>query len=163
MSVDLSQNKLKDLLEYNPETGLFTWLKDRNWKARRGDPAGSVNNYGYIQIGILGWNYLAHRLAILYMTGELPSIDVDHINRVKADNRFCNLRVVNRSVNISNAGPKKSNKLGARGVFRHQGKYRSRIHVYGKVIDLGMFETIAEASAAYNEAREKHYGVIDVD
>ena len=99
----LTQARLKELLHYDPETGAFTWRVDRTNGRRAGDLAGSTRE-GHITIGVEGTQYYAHRLAVLYMTGKWPKagMHVDHINRQKADNRWCNLRVVSHSKNMRN-------------------------------------------------------------
>ena len=79
---DLSQEYIKSILIYNPETGLFTWVH------RNSKKVGRMTNSGYIQIGINCRLYMAHRLAYLYMIGKWPEYDIDHINMNKSDNRW---------------------------------------------------------------------------
>lgn len=82
----LTQNELKSLLHYNIDTGEFTWKVPKAWHTKVGSKAGSLNHYGYIQVMINRKSYLAHRLAFLYMEGELPKAEIDHINRDRSEN-----------------------------------------------------------------------------
>ncbi len=89
--IRLTQERLKEVLSYNPETGIFT----RNPGIRGGEKVGT-NSHGYVSIMVDGYLYQAHRLAWLYMEGYMPEQEIDHISRKRDDNRWCNLRVVNR-------------------------------------------------------------------
>lgn len=91
MKNKLTQKRLKKLLYYNPDTGIFTW-KINSRRSLKDAPAGNLHPSGYIRIGIDSKEYRAHRLAFLYMEGYIPENDVDHINRVRDDNRWKNLR-----------------------------------------------------------------------
>ena len=108
----LTQEKLKTLLNYNPETGIFTWKK------RNQNISGTINNKGYVVIQINNKIYLAHRLAWLYMTGLWPKNDIDHFNQVRTDNRFFNLREATRKENCQNVHkPHPNNSSGYLGVY----------------------------------------------
>jgi len=114
----LTQNRLKELLEYNPETGLFIRKKTTASNAQVGNIAGFLNKHtGYKSIHIDGKEYYCHRLAFLYMNGFLPEKQVDHINRIKDDNRWINLRNATSTENLQNTSLRKSNKSGEKGVF----------------------------------------------
>lgn len=153
----LSQAELKEQLNYNPETGVFTRLKTRRTD-KIGTVAGGGHNAGYIAISVKSRPYLAHRLAWLYVHGFMPR-EIDHINGVKTDNRIANLRPVTRSQNNANAGASKRSRSGSRGVFKHpNGKFRVQIKRGGKVLSLGYFETIDAASEAYRAASIEIYG-----
>lgn len=89
----LTQAKLKEVLHYNPETGDLTWLKRPANCVKVGEVAGSIDKYGYRCVGIDGKQYKAHRLAVLYMTGSLPSSAVGHIDKNNLNNVWDNLRV----------------------------------------------------------------------
>jgi hypothetical protein len=151
----LTQDSLKNALDYDPETGLFTWRAG----SRGGLVAGSDRN-GYVRIKVAGETHYAHRLAILYQGGSWPSGEVDHINRQRADNRICNLRDVSRRLNQHNrAEAPKNSKSGVLGVYMNRGRYRAQIKVGGEVNYLGSFGSVEAAHAAYIAAkREMHEG-----
>jgi len=111
----LTQNRLKDVLFYNQETGLFFWKKKTGHKVIVGKKAGG-NSRGYRSIGVDGDRYFAHRLAWLYVYGYFPENDIDHINRIKRDNRIKNLREVSSQCNLRNTGNRKNNTSGIKGV-----------------------------------------------
>lgn len=149
----LTATRLRSLLRYEPETGVFVWLVSRG-RVRAGEIAGSNVPNWYTHIGIDGKTYRAHRLAWLYMTGAWPSRDTDHRNRVKSDNRFENLRDIGRSGNMQNVvQPQANNICGALGVSKNGKAFRCRISVDGKRKHVGTFPTINDAHAAYLEAK----------
>ena len=141
----LTQDRLKELLNYNPETGVFT--------KKSGKIAGTVRPDGYQKITIDWKQYYSHRLAWLYMTGEL-SKDVDHIDRNPSNNRFNNLRSVTKSQNQHNRVKQCNNTSGYKGViyFKRTGRWRANIWVNDANHYLGYFDTPEEASAAYQNA-----------
>lgn len=158
----LTQARLKETFEYQPDTGEFFRIR-----AVRGRAAGHTPNVpskgdGYVRIGIDYRQHLAHRLAWLYVVGELPAakMEIDHINGVRNDNRWKNLRLVDSAINKQNIrAASKNNKLGILGVQIHQGKYRARIYVSGVTKELGQFDKLQDASNAYMKAkREFHSG-----
>jgi hypothetical protein len=152
----ITQERLKQLLTYDPDTGMFTRRTYvRGHKV--GEPVG-FNWNGYWGIKVDGKGYQAHRLAWLYMYGEHPKQQIDHINRNKMDNRISNLRDVNRSRNRENqAAPYKNNKLGMQGVSMYRSKYKAQIQIKGVVTYLGVYETADEAQQAYKNAKCKHH------
>ncbi len=98
----LTQERLKDVLAYFPEAGVFVWKQRVADRIKVGDTAGSRHNKtGYLRIRLDGKEYLSHRLAWFYSTGVWP-VEIDHINRNQLDNRIDNLRDVSHSVNINN-------------------------------------------------------------
>lgn len=124
----LTQEELKQKLIYDPETGIFTWIP-RPRSFRRNYVAGGQMLNGYITIGV-GKPYLAHRLAFLYMTGQFPTNQVDHINRIRNDNRWCNLRDATSSENSFNksvVGVYEFIRKGRQGLW-----YEAKIQKYGK-------------------------------
>jgi hypothetical protein len=137
----LTQEELWALLDYNPETGVFTWKFTFCSRAVKGTVAGTTNGGGYQQIRIHGKIYASHRLAFLWMTGSFPEEYVDHINHDKQDNRWCNLRKATAQQNMQNR-----KKLC--GVRRRGGVFTARIHHNGKEIYLGCFPNLADAVAA---------------
>lgn len=156
----LAQERLKELMHYNPDTGVFTWLKSRGGAVKAGDIAGVLHHDGYILIKINGKIYLAHRLAWLYKTGCCPADMVDHINQNKADNRWCNLREATRSQNAQNTGLQVNNTSGVRGVdwCKQEGKWRVRCTLDGKRYNLGLYDDLKTAAAVASNARKKLYG-----
>lgn len=150
--------RLKDLLHYNPETGIFTWLQSTNRKIKLGDIAGCKNHKGYIRIRFDGKYYQAHRLAFLYMTGEWPEEFIDHKNGITSDNRWKNLRDATRQQNAYNRSHEFDNKLGVKGVHMHQGKYLAQICIDGQPKYLGLYKTLEEASEAYQSVAENIQG-----
>jgi hypothetical protein len=157
----LTQSRLQELLHYDPETGDFRWRVDRGKCTKAGDYAGSVqSSTGYLQIGIDYWVYFAHRLAWLYIHGEWPADQIDHINRDKLDNRIANLRQANRSQQGRNRPSRKLYPSGddLKGVQRWYNRFRAQIKVEGRNIYLGTFDTAEEAHEAYKSAAIEHFG-----
>lgn len=152
----LSQERLKELLHYEPETGWFTWRVSSSM-ANPGDRAGGLHGYGgYRAIGLDYRKYLEHTLAWLYMTGTVPQKEIDHINNDAGDNRWSNLREATRSQN----GHNKPRGRGATfpGVVKHGNKWRSRIQIEGETTDYGCFRTIAEARVARLLGEKEKFG-----
>ena len=157
----LTQDELKRILHYDPETGAFTWLIRKNSygaKMQPGAPAGSVNAYGYLVIGIEGRRYFANRLVWLYMTGEWPEDEVDHENRVPDDNRWENLRPATSSQQKMNTGMRKDNTSGVRGVRRKRSRWVANIGVNKTNIYLGLFDTLEAAAEARRAAELRYFG-----
>lgn len=149
---------LKEYLNYDSDTGQFTWkVRPRhNSPILPGTIAGN-NNGEYIRIGINKKYYSAARLAWLYMYGSFPSETIDHINGNKKDNRISNLRECSQAENNQNYAAFKCNKTGLIGAHWHKArnKWKSSIGVDGKNIYLGMFDTAQEAHKAYCDAKQK--------
>jgi hypothetical protein len=157
-SVKLDQDVLKSILHYDPLTGMFTWLsriattsRQRAWNTRyAGKQAGcewraEKSNTPYIVIHIFDRAFFAHRLAVLYMTGEWPDDHTDHKDLDGINNRWLNLRAATHSQNLSNSRLPSRNKSGFKGVRPHKHKWVAVCA--GKY--LGLFSTPEEASAAY--------------
>lgn len=162
---DLTAARLRELLHYDPDTGVFTNLVTRNNNsAIAGDTAGTLS-HGYIQIRIEGTIFKAHRLAFLYMNGSFPLGYVDHINRVRNDNRWCNLRDVTNSFNMQNVVRcNRNNVTGRRGVMPHGSGFRAQIMLNGKTTSLGTYRTIEDAAKAYEAAKAViHAGAVSID
>lgn len=158
----LTQEALKAVLHYDPETGVFTRRVRTSNFIRVGDVAGTRMPWGHLKLSVSGMEFLAHRLAILYMTGRMPTKAVDHIDGDPANNRFANLREVTDSVNMQNRkGAQKNNKTGLLGVQSNHKRFMARIKVDDKHIYLGTFDTPEEAHAAYMQAKRKmHEGCV---
>lgn len=149
----LTQERLKELLSYSAETGVFTWritLKGRGGSVKAGKIAGSIDTKGKRQIKVDNEIHFAHRLAFLYMNGAFPDGPVDHINRDHTDNRWNNLRAVTASQNGRNR-IMRGKKYGLPiGVFKSAyGTIYSVIRHNGKNNYLGAFKSIEDARRAY--------------
>lgn len=160
---DLTAERLRHCLSYDPTTGEFTRLVDSyRGVAKAGSKPGRLFKNGYIYIALDCKRYLAHRLAWLYVYGAWPAEQIDHINQVKTDNRIENLRAVTPRVNNENRRKAQSqNLVGLRGVswHAHSKKWRSRITVRGVEYRLGLYDTAEDASEAYIRAkRQLHEG-----
>jgi len=153
----ITAEELKNCLKYDSETGDFVWLVKKNG-VKKNMHAGSLNR-GYTLISINGQRYFAHRLAWIYVYGEWPCGEIDHIDGDRSNNRIENLRIVDRSQNMQNEGhARSSNSVGSLGVSRHGSKYRARIEVNGKQTHIGTFDTVIEASVAYLKAKKMLHG-----
>lgn len=149
----LTQKYLKEILSYDEETGIFSWIRKKNGVKQ--SPAGTRENVGRRKIGIDRKQYFAHRLAWLYVYGEWPKLEIDHIDGNNDNNAIKNLRDVSRSVNMQNLKrSKKNNGCGVLGIsFRDNKKWVAQIGVNKKVIHIGRFDTKDEAKAAYLAAK----------
>lgn len=155
----LTAERLRQVLKYEPSTGIFTWSERTSKCARIGAVAGSKCGNGYLRTHIFGREYLLHRLAWMYMHGEFPAQMIDHINGVRDDNRIENLRQVSHRVNIQNQRRAMvTNKLGVLGVRqRTKGCFEANINLSGIPTCLGSFPTAEAAHAAYLEAKRRHH------
>jgi hypothetical protein len=161
----ITQNYLKNVLIYNPETGVFTWKNRDSWpnfmnSRLAGKEAGCINTSGYTVIRLHENLYLAHRLAWLYMTGSWPEKEIDHKNSVKSDNRFKNLRNATHAQNKYNCGLSSRNKSGFKGVSwsKVMEKWHSQIVIKGQYFSLGYFTEPEEAHRAYMNKSKQHHG-----
>lgn len=155
----LTQDRLKELLDYDPETGVFIWKIDLIKQKTKEKIAGCLHkNSGYHHITINGHKHKAHRLAFLYMEGYFPENQIDHIDRNRSNNRWDNLREVSRTCNARNSNIPKNNKSGVVGVCWHKlnNKWISSIMVFGRTVHLGYFDNIIEAAKARWEAELKY-------
>jgi hypothetical protein len=140
----LTQSRLKELIHYDADTGVFT---------RNGKVAGTIRSDGYRKICIDGQQFYAHRVAWLYVHGVLPTY-IDHIDRDPSNNKIANLRVVSRSENQHNRVKSRNNTSGYKGVtyFKRTGRWRAQIWAGNVNRYIGYFDTAEEASAAYQNA-----------
>jgi hypothetical protein len=158
-SANITQEYLKSILNYDPLTGEFTHKSRGNsaWDARWADKkAGTLDAKGRCQLWISGSGYRAHRIAWLYMTGEFPKSEIDHINCDPLDNRWDNLRLANRSQQNQNKRPLRA--WPPKGVYWHEQSkmWRAKIGKIGR--HLGLFDCPAAASIAYQLAAIKSHG-----
>ena len=156
----ITQDELKSQLDYDKETGVFTWKVRNSNRVKIGQVAGNAHNCGYIELQVLGEKHLAHRLAWLYVHGEYPKI-IDHINGNRSDNRICNLRNVGYKENTYNSKLRKDNKSGVKCVSFNikLKKYEVRIFHDGKLQNYGYYENLEDAKKVADEKRKEIYGV----
>ncbi len=163
----LTVERLREVLDYDPETGIFTWRRRQNvgqpsWNTKfAGKVVGSTFlPKGYRVLTIENKKQLAHRIAWAHFYGEWPAKQIDHINLDKADNRIANLRAATHSENQWNRGANEKNGCGFKGVKRQSNwnSWMARITVHRKVIYLGCFPTAEAAAAAYSAAALQYHG-----
>ena len=147
----LTPHRVRELFEYNPETGEFIRRVARGGE-RRGARVKTLTDKGYLRIGIDGADYRAHRVAWLYVHGEWPADQLDHINGNRNDNRIANLRLATPSQNSANRRRLSRTLSGYKGVVPHQGKWVAQIKKGKTSFHLGCFSTAAEAHDAYCKA-----------
>lgn len=154
-NTQITAARLRELLHYDKSTGIFTWNVAR-YCVRATASAGALHPDGYIHIKVDGRTYRAHRLAWLYVHGVWPTLQIDHVNRTRTDNRVENLREVNNSQNQQNASLSPRNTSGFRGVSwqKSSQRWHAYIKVNGKRKHLGYFEDAAAAHDARVKAAE---------
>ena len=155
----LTQDRVKQLLIYDPDTGVFRWRIYRSGNAGPGQITGSLNTTGYIQIKLNAIKYSAHRLAWLYVNGAWPDFDLDHINRNRQDNRISNLRQATRSQNCQNQTARADNVSGVKGVHwcNRKQKWVVQVSVNGKRKHLGAFAHLNDAQVVRTAAEKQYY------
>jgi hypothetical protein len=159
----ISQEDVKELLNYEPDTGTFTWRINYGGHIVRGRKAGGIDTdsrtggKAYYRIKLYKKMYMAHRLAYLYMTGEFPET-IDHINGNGLDNRWCNLRNVSLADNNKNARLQVNNKSGVIGVSwnKRVNQWQASININGIQKYLGIYKDFFEACCARKSAEIKH-------
>jgi hypothetical protein len=156
----ITQQYLQDNFDYNQNTGLFVRTKKTGNSTKIGVPLTCNKGNGYVVFSVQGKLQLAHRMAWLYIYGEIPSKNIDHINGLPTDNRISNLRIADQSQNTANSCLSKANTSGSKGVvwLKDAGKWRAGITVNYKFINLGRFENIDDAIQAYEAGSRKYFG-----
>jgi len=151
-----TQKRLKELFTYDPETGHLIRLKKVSANTNIGDVVGSKTN-GYLNVAVDSKRYLVHRIIFIYVTGKAPN-EIDHINGIKDDNRWVNLRSVTKQENLQNQKRAKNNKSGYTGVHwsRLNKKWRAVIWAEGTQKHIGLYHDIREAIKA-RKAKEFEY------
>jgi hypothetical protein len=152
----ITQARLKELLNYDATTGVFNWAISRSVK--KGTELTSIDNDGYIRVQLDYVSYRAHRLAWLWVYGEMPSKNLDHKNLVKTDNRIDNLRLATTQENNRNFPKRKNCRSIYKGVVYEKDIITARIKIDGKLIRLGKFDTELNAHQAYCLAAKKYFG-----
>ena len=154
----IDQESLKSALHYDPDTGFFVWLISPAQCVRVGTQAGTTDaGTGYHRVMIRRKKYQAHRLAWLYMTGEWPTDEVDHINGVRTDNRWANLRSATKAENQQNAALRKDSSSALTGAQFHNNKWQATIRVNGTPMYLGVFADKLDARKAYLDAKARFH------
>ena len=152
----LTQEVVKSLFTYSPDTGELRNKVKRAQRSKIGDSPGYINHDGYLRIQIKGKNYMAHRIIWLYVYGEWPINQLDHINGIPSDNRISNLRPATNSENRQNLHrAHKNNKSGFLGVGKNWNKWKACIKINNKLIYLGSYKTPQEAHKVYMEAKRR--------
>ena len=156
---NLTQKRLKEVINYDPDSGIFSW----NRPLRRGyvyRNAGTNHPSGYIYIRVDKVKYRAHRLAWLWAYGTIPKEKIDHKNGVGTDNRIENLRLATTSQNGANAKFRSDNTSGFKGVVFNQktNNWSARICINQKSKHIGRFDSDIEAAAMYDDAAIKAFG-----
>jgi len=153
---ELTQELALHLFDYID--GVLYWKNPTHPKIEKGSKVGFVNNFGYVQVSILGKKYRAHQVVYLMFKGVIPK-EIDHINRVREDNRIENLREVTRQQNMFNKIARKS-KTGIKNVFWHKRlqKYEVGVSINGKRTYFGLYEDLELADLVAQEVRNKYHG-----
>lgn len=161
-SNSLTAERLRELLRYDPETGLFTRLAAHTTKRLGRVVKGGDNGDGYGRVTLDGSRYYLHRLAWLYMTGAWPTQEIDHCDGDKSNNRWSNLRDVPVQVNRQNrrsAERTSATQVLGVSVCARTGKFVAQITNHNRNVYLGRFKTAPEAHDAYIRAkRQMHAG-----
>ena len=154
-----TQDRLKEILDYDPETGVLRW-RVQQARMKAGDIAGSTTDTGYWRISIDGRVFKAHRIIWKFMTGEDPPAEVDHVDTIGLNNRWSNLRLASSSQNKANARLRSDNTSGLKGSSWHKQikRWISYIHKDGKRHHLGTFDSAQDAHAAYLIAATRMHG-----
>jgi HNH endonuclease len=149
----ISHERLLSVLSYSVDDGLFRWRQKLSRASIVGGVAGCANSYGHIRIVVDGRFYMAHRLAWFYVYGVWPLVILDHINRLRSDNRISNLREANYKQNQWNINMRPSNRSGFTGVYWESSKnlWRAACMTNGVKRYLGYFRSAEEASKRYLE------------
>jgi len=147
---ELTQEYVRELFDYDPETGVLTWKQSLNNRAPVGSYAGSIGADGYLGVGISKKRYRYHRIIWLWVHGYVPENQIDHINQDKADNRLSNLREVSQVCNMRNTGNAKNNTSGVKGVtwWKKRKKWGASLMVNGKTRHLGIYDSFDDAVCA---------------
>jgi hypothetical protein len=147
----LNQERLKEILDLDVSASVFTRKTSGNG-FNKGDVAGCVNNRGYVHIRIAGKKYLAHRLVWLWVYGEWPKGQLDHLSGDKLDNRISNLKDVTCRENQQNQSRHRNGRLVGCYFHKQTSKWCARIKIEGSMKYLGLYPTELEAHNAYMSA-----------
>jgi hypothetical protein len=156
----VTQEKLKEVLDYNKDTGIFIWKKKIK-SVNKGDIAGSFKQTGYISIAVNGKSYYAHRLAWVYINGNVLNVEdkLDHINRIRTDNSIDNLRIASISENACNTGVLVRNTSGIKGL-----SYRTRSNTFeGSLVKEGKLYSKSYSVSKYGYEKAKELAIVFIN
>lgn len=156
--MSVTYHRLREALSYNEETGEFLWISPPwNHAKLKGTVAGSIST-GYVLIKIDGRKYKAHRLAWLFVYGEMPPMRIDHKDGNPFNNSIANLRLSTPAQNCANSKRWRGKSLPKGVRYTHNGRYQARISYEKRQIALGVFDTVEAAASAYERAAIDLYG-----
>lgn len=153
----MTAEEARQFFSYNPETGDLHWRISRSG-VRKDRPAGHTRHDGYAVVSVSGKTYLAHRVVWAVATGHWPDAHIDHVNGMRNDNRWANLRLATKAENGMNRGAPLNNTSGFKGVSRNKKRWSASIHLGGHKQHLGTYDTPEEAHAAYCKAAKELHG-----
>lgn len=154
----ITAERLRERLDYNSGTGVFTWKVRGSARAGPGEVAGTVDSRGYLVIGVDGKQRSAHRLAWLYFYGVWPERQIDHKDGDRLNNSIANLRDIAGALNRQNQrNPRSNNTSGFLGVSpcKKTGRWLAHIGIDGRSRYVGRYDTREEAHEAYLEAKRR--------
>lgn len=158
---EIDLDAMKQLLNYDPESGKIAWKNDMNrGRIPAGTEVGSLYPDGYKRLNINGKMHMAHRLGYALGTGQVPTGIVDHDDNNRANNSLANLRIASALQNAHNTSISRRNTTGVKGVYfdKYHQKYRARVMVGGKQHHLGLFKDLEAAKAEQDAARTRLHG-----
>ena len=155
--MDITHQQVIDAFSYDPVTGVLSWKNPTSNRVRKGAVCGTPDKDGYLQVGFMGKYLKTHRVIFLYMTGNHPQYEIDHINGDVTDNRWVNLRDATKHQNSQNTKLTSRNTSGVKGVSwcNQKRKWRCLVISEGKYIHAGYFSDIQRATDAVRAARIK--------
>jgi len=156
--MELTQKRVREVFEYR-EDGTLVWKIATSNRAKVGTVAGGKRKNGYFFASIDGKKHGVHRLVYLYHHGYMPE-EIDHIDCDPSNNRIDNLRAATRQENNRNKAKQSNNKSGYKGVFwsKERNRWIARIKIDSKIVQLGRFQNVSDAAAAYEKAAALHHG-----
>lgn len=157
---EITAEYVRSVLSYDPITGALTWIRSVGKRSYVGLRAGCIGTGGYRHVNILKQQLAEHRVIWLYMNGRWPKDEIDHINLIRDDNTWANLREADRANNSFNSPAHKDNRSGTKGVSwnKKRNKWVAQISINGRQTNLGRYFTKEEAHAAYRSAAALHRG-----
>ena len=160
----IDQETVKKIFHYDAESGMLLWRNGNGRNVKPWQQANSLNGSGYYAVKIQNKSYRVHRLIWLYVNGKFPDGDIDHKNRIRNDNRLCNLRDVSRSDNCQNISLPSHNKSGHLGVswIKSHNCWNVYIKVNKKNKWLGYYKNLDDAVAARKAGEKQYYNLPEV-